>query len=222
MGRSRGATKASIASPPASRVAPRAPSIALPDGGTAELRGDALEVRDREGCLLVRYADGVAEIAAPRGDLVLSAPSGRVVVQSGLDVALEAGRDVVQKGGRAVTLSAAGQEVRLDPGGAEVKADRLSVEARSARAVLGEVALFARAIATTAERVAVAAGDYERMAERVTERARDSLREITDLAEERAGRVRAVVRGVYALTSRRTVMASEDETSIDGSRILLG
>jgi hypothetical protein len=60
------------------------------------------------------------------------------------------------------------------------------------------------------------------MAERVTERARDSLREITDLAEERAGRVRAVVRGVYALTSRRTVMASEDETSIDGSRILLG
>jgi hypothetical protein len=146
-----------------------------------------------------------------------------VVIQSALDVSLEAGRDVVHSAGRAVTLSApGGQEVRLDPSGAEIKADRLSVQAKSSRAVLGEVALLAHAVAATAERIAVTAGEYERVAERVTERARDAFREIVDLAEERAGRVRVLVRGVYSLSSRRTVMTSEDETSIDGSRILLG
>jgi Protein of unknown function (DUF3540) len=202
------------------------PTIALPDGGTAELRGEALEIRDREGCLLVRYADGMAEISAPRGDLRLSAPSGRVVLQSGLDVAIEAGRDVVQAAGRSITLSAAARErdpqVRLDHTGAEIKADRLNVQAESSRAVVGKVTLLAHAIATTADRIAVNAGDYERMAERVTERAKDSFREIVDLAEERVGRVRALVRGVYSLSSRRTVMTSTDDTSIDGSRILLG
>jgi hypothetical protein len=208
------------------RARPRPARIALPDGGTAELRGEALEIRDREGFLMVRYQDGAAEISAPRGDLRLAAPSGRVVIESALDVSVEAGRDVVHRAGRRFDVCAAAPadepQLRVDHAGAEVRADRLDVQARSVRAVLGQAALVARAIATTADRVAVTAGDYERMAGRVVERARDSFREVADLCEERAGRVRALVRGVYALSSRRTAMTSTEDTSIDGSRILLG
>ena len=40
----------------------------------------------------VRYAQGAAEIAAAEGDLRLSAPNGRVVLSSGLDVSIEASR----------------------------------------------------------------------------------------------------------------------------------
>ena len=200
--------------------------LALPDGSTAALRGEALEIRDREGCLMVRYADGVAEISAPRGDLRLSAPGGRVVIESALDVAIEAGRDVVPRAGRRFEVAAGGAggepQLRLDHAGATLATEQLHVQARSARAVFGQAALIARAVATTADRVAVSAGDYEVEACRLVERARDSLREITDLAESRVGRVRALVRGVYALTSRRTVMVSSDDTSIDGSRIQLG
>ncbi len=201
------------------------PAIDLPDGARAELRGDALEIRDPEGCLLVRYKDGVAEISAPRGDLRLAAPSGRVVIESALDVSVEAGRDVIQRAGRRFEVSAAAPaepQLRVDHTGAEVKVDRLDVEARSARTVLGQAAVIARAIATTADQVAITAGTYERLAERAVERAKDSFREVADLCEERAGRVRALVRGVYALSSRRTTMTSTDDTSIDGSRILLG
>jgi hypothetical protein len=175
---------------------------------------------------MVRYRDGVAEISAPRGDLRLAAPAGRVVIESGLDVSVEAGRDVLHRAGRRFEVAAAGHgdapQVRIDHAATELRGEAVNLEARSARAVIGQAALVARAVAATADRMAVTAGQYERLAERVVERARDSFREIADLCEERAGRVRSLVRGVYALSSRRTTMKSSDDTTIDGSRILLG
>jgi hypothetical protein len=209
----------------ASRI-PEPQSLALPDGSTAELRGGALEIRDREGALMVKYQDGVAEISAPRGDLRLAAPAGRVVIQSALDVSVEAGRDVLHRAGRRFEVAAAAPEdapqVRVDHAATELRGEAVNVEAHRARAVIGQAALVARSVAATADRMAIAAGEYERLAERVIERARDSFREVADLCEERAGRVRSLVRGVYALSSRRTTMRSSDDTTIDGSRILLG
>lgn len=200
------------------------PRIALPDGGSAELRGEALEVRDPAGRLVVRYVDGAAEICAASGDLRLSAPQGRVVIQSALDVEVEAGRDVVQRAGRRaeVAVGAGAPQLRVGHAVVEVRTGDLDLRAERSRAVIGEVAVIAHAIVTTAERVALTAAACERTAERVVERARDSYREVQGLAEERLGRVRALVRDVYALSSRRTVMTSSDDTSIDGSRILLG
>jgi hypothetical protein len=205
---------------------PRPPSrLDLPDGGTAELRGEALEVRDREGRLLVRYADGAAEISAPSGDLRLSAPQGRVVLSGALDVAIEAGRDVTHKAGRRIDLSTTAAEepqVRIDGACTELKSDRLHVQAKSSRAVIGQAALVAHAIVTTADRIAVTAGTCELLADRLVERSRDAFREVTDLAQSKLGRVRTLVEGVYSLSSRRTVMVSSDDTTIDGSHISLG
>ncbi len=122
----------------------------------------------------------------------------------------------------AATRADGAPQIHVDHARTEIRADELAVQAQRARAVVGQVALVAHAVAATAERMAVTAGEYELVAERVVERARDSLREVADLAESRVGRVRALVRGVYALSSRRTVMTSSDDTSIDGSRIHLG
>jgi hypothetical protein len=36
------------------------------------------------------------------------------------------------------------------------------------------------------------------------------------------GRARTIVRDLYSLTSRRSVMVSKEETSIDGEKVLLG
>jgi hypothetical protein len=213
-------------SPTAPSPAPTQP-LTLPDGTTAEVRGEALEIRDGEGRLMVRYCDGMAEISAPSGDLRLVAPAGRVVIQSALDVSVEAGRDVLHHAGRHVEISAATRpdgapQLHIDHARTELRTGELHVQAQGARAVVGQVALVAHAVAATADRMAITAGEYELVAERVVTRARDSLREITDLAESRLGRVRALVRGVYSLSSRRTVMTSTDDTSIDGSRIHLG
>ncbi|HSN98233.1 MAG TPA: hypothetical protein VLS89_08040, partial [Candidatus Nanopelagicales bacterium] len=117
--------------------AARPPALALPDGATAELRGEALELRDAEGRLLVRYAGGAAEIASPASDLVLSAPNGRVVLRSGTDVSVEAGRDMSHRAGRRLDLCAgaegAAPQVHIEPAGTRVEAAKLDVRARTAQ-----------------------------------------------------------------------------------------
>lgn len=206
--------------------AAKAPGIELPDGAVAEVRDGALELRDDAGRLLVRYAAGQAEIASPAGDLTLSAPAGRVVLRSGLDVAIDAARDVIHHAGRRVDIAAgevgADPQVRVEPGRAEVKADQLSLQSKTARFVVGQASVFARVIATTAERVATSADRYELTATRLVEKTRDTFRDVADLAQSRIGRARTIVSDVYSLSSGRSVMVSKEETRIDGSKVLLG
>jgi hypothetical protein len=206
--------------------AARAPSVTLPDGAAAEVRDGAIELRDPAGRLLVRYMDGRAEIAAPAGDLTLAAPNGRVVLKSGTDVSIEAARDVVHRAGRRVDVAVGDPEgppqLRVEPAGAEVKVDRIAVQAKAARVAVGQVAFFARSIATTAEKIATRADRYEVEATRLIEKARDTFRDVTELAEERIGRARTLVKDVYSLSAGRTVVTSKEETTIDGKKILLG
>jgi hypothetical protein len=214
--------------------AARAPAVTLPDGSAAEVRDGAIELRDAAGRLLVRYSEGHAEIAAPAGDLTLAAPKGRVVLQSGTDVAVEAARDVVHRAGRRIDLAAGrtdaeneadverAPELRVEPGSASVSVDRIALQAKAGRFAVGQVAVFARAIATTAERIATRADSHELTATRLVEKTRDALRDVSDLAESKIGRARTLVRDVYSLYSGRTVITSKEETTIDGDKILLG
>ena len=199
---------------------------ALSSGGSVSIAGDTVTVRDPGGRILIRYGEGMAEIAVPEGDLTLSAPKGRVVLQSGLDVCVEAARDVVHHAGRRIDLAAGaagnGPQVRVEPTAATVKVAKVSVEATQARLVSSRVALIAGHIATTAEEIAQNVGRYELTANRLIERTQCSFRDVKDLAQSRIGRVRTVVSEVYAVYSRRSVMVSKEETTIDGSKVLLG
>jgi hypothetical protein len=96
------------------------------------------------------------------------------------------------------------------------------VQAKAGRFAVGQAAVFARVIATTAERIATNADSYELRATRLVEKTRDAFRDVTELAESRIGRARTLVRDVYSLCSGRTVVTSKEETTIDGKKILLG
>jgi hypothetical protein len=63
---------------------------------------------------------------------------------------------------------------------------------------------------------------FELTAARLFEKTVDTYREAADLYQTRAGRVRAVIQDAYALYARRTAITSKEETSIDGSKVLLG
>lgn len=200
--------------------------INLPDGGSIDVAGDAVELRDPAGRLLVRYADGCADIAAPSGDLVLGAPGGRIVLRSGLDVSIEAARDVVHRAGRSVELgvgdASAPPQIAITPRSVEVRSERVGVEAEVGRATVGEVSTIARAIVTRTATLAITAERYELSATRLVEKARDAFRDVTDLAQSRMGRVRTIVAGAYTQRAQRTVIVSKDDTSIDGRKIHLG
>jgi hypothetical protein len=59
-------------------------------------------------------------------------------------------------------------------------------------------------------------------AERLVERVKDAYRDIDGLLHTRVGRVRSLVAGAYELLAKTTTVTSEEDTSIDGKRVLLG
>jgi hypothetical protein len=68
-------------------------AVRTPGGASAEVDGERLVLRDTRGCIVVVYdaERGTAQITAPKGDLVLSAPHGKIALKA-REVECEAGR----------------------------------------------------------------------------------------------------------------------------------
>lgn len=85
-----------------------------------------------------------------------------------------------------------------------------------------EVVTAAELVQTTASEVVTKAGRVEVEAGRVVERAGDAYRHVKGLAELQAGRARTLVEGAHQLAAKRTSVQSDEDTIIDGKRVLLG
>ena len=209
----------------AARAAGAGDAIELPDGACAHVVDGALELRDPAGELLLRYADGHAELTTPHGDLVLAAPRGKICLKAATNVEIEAVRDVTHRAGRRVDTRVgehAQPQLRIGQGATEIHSERLDVVAQTSDLKTGRATIVAQGIATTARTLACTVERYDLKAERIVEKARDAFRDVTGLLQSRVGRARTMVDDVYALYSRRTVMVSKEDTSVDGERILLG
>jgi hypothetical protein len=131
------------------------------------------------------------------------------------------GQLVIGAGNGRVRLAAA--EIEIEAGASlRVAAPRLELAVTETSAAIGRATVVAREIETTARRVLADVERYELRATRLYESVKDAFREVEDLAQTRAGRLRTLVKGVHTLFSERNVMVSEKETKVDGSRILLG
>jgi hypothetical protein len=190
--------------------AANAPSIALPGGGRVTVEGGAVAIADAEGRVLVRWAEGSAEIAAPTGDLTLAAPAGKVAVRAAKDVEISAGPEP------------AAPQIRVGAVETRVEAERLEVKADAGSVAVAEASVVARRIATTAQSVVQHVERFELTATRLVEKTRDTFRDASDLAQTRVGRARTIVKEAYALYAKRTSLTSTEDTSIDGSKVLLG
>jgi hypothetical protein len=183
--------------------------LPLPDGSTVIVDDGAVEITDPKGRVLVRFRDGAAEIAAPAGDLVLSAPTGRVVIRAAREIALEAGTE-------------GSARIGLDAAAARVEAPQVEIKAESARLTTTEATVLARRIATTATTLVQSVERFELTASRLIERTRDVFRDASELSQTRVGRARTIVKEAFTLHARRTALTSTEDTSIDGSKVLLG
>lgn len=204
-------------------------AVVVSDGAHATRVGDTIELRDAEARLLIRYRDGQLELSPLRGDLVLAAPQGRVRVQAALDLELAAGRDVQVAGARRVELAAGSSErdehassLKIDHGGATLTGKTVELRAKRLASFAAAVEVVAGALRTGAATIETRASKVETFAERVKLEARDVLSEVLELVEVRAGKMRSIVRGHYAVESQSTSLASKDDTSVDGRRVLLG
>lgn len=196
--------------------------LALEDGTRALLHDGGLELRDGDDRLLVRYADGTAQISAPR-DLELCAPNGQVRVAAGTDIDLSAARDIVTSAGRKLSFDAADQQhLEMSPQRTHLNASRLHVDSKETRLATSQATVLARSISTTAERIATQVQRYELTATKLVEKSRDVFRTALGLVQHRIGRQKTIVTDTLSMRARRTVIVSKQDTSIDGERVLLG
>lgn len=208
-------------------LAARGATLRTPQGATAAIEGERIEIRDASGALAVAFdaATGAARIAAPSGDLTLAAPRGKVIVEAGVDLELRAQRDVKHRAARRITSEVAeGGEPELVIGRSSMKVTAEAVDVTSSRASLhtDEATILADKLATTAAQVISTVGRLEVRAERLIEHAKDVYRNVDGLLQTRARRARTLVEGTFQLMSRRASLTSKEETSIDGKRVLLG
>ncbi|MGZ3423655.1 MAG: DUF3540 domain-containing protein [Polyangiales bacterium] len=85
-----------------------------------------------------------------------------------------------------------------------------------------ELVLSAESVRIEGKQVAITSGVLELHAERVIERFTDVYREIEGAFHQRAGRLLSYVDGAMHMFAKRTNITSEEDTNIDGKRVMLG
>jgi hypothetical protein len=171
--------------------------------------GDTLSAQRAGGCLLV----------PERGDEVLVADNGeRAFILSVLTREGDMGR---------ITLPGAST---IEGGEISFSASRiLDLEAPriSLTGILGEVkfkglSLLSQWCDARIRKITTAAEIWDRVVGRLTERIRDSYRQIENTEQTTAGRIRTVVKGRFSLSSKNAALTAEEEVKLDGKKIHLG
>lgn len=166
-------------------------------------RSEVVEVVDEDTVQVRRI--GAAPSALDTAELSVLGyaprPGDRVVVRRGSDAWFVIG--VLGEARRRMALRCEGDDVVVSAVGRVVLRAE-SVELRGDQSVLVET------------------GRLETRARRIFEAAEDVYREAEGLSQTRAGRLRVLVEGALQLFARRTTLASEEETVVDGRRVLLG
>jgi hypothetical protein len=99
---------------------------------------------------------------------------------------------------------------------------RLGIDAVHLDVTTREATILADAIRTTAEEIATTVARFELRAHRIVESSVDAVRTCEGLLHIAAARARAVVSGAYEVIAKRTSIVSDEDTTIDGKRVLLG
>lgn len=182
------------------KTAPAEVRLETAAGASVAVEGDRIVVRNPSGDIVVVYDSqtGSATIVAPRGDLKLESPHGRVLIAAGKDLELTSGA-----------------RTRL-------RSDQLDLEVSSATVKVGFADLAAEAIRLVSPGVSLGIGRLQLDAQRVLQRARETYQEVEGAMETRAGRVRTLVKGATQVFSKSTSIVSEEDTFLDGRRVLLG
>jgi hypothetical protein len=102
-----------------------------------------------------------------------------------------------------------------------VAAEGFVLEAPSVHAKVGEARVEGRSLSATFERVKTAAAVIETSAGRILERAKNVYREVEELSQTRAGRLRLVAEKTVSLLGQRAVVKAREDVKIKGDKVYL-
>lgn len=168
-----------------------------PQGSSAPPPGSAPSARPR--CFAERLPDG---------SVALLDRERRVVVRYDGDT-------LTLGDGRANLALVTRGEVAIDAGS-------VRIASRSTTAAWGDASFSFTALRESARKVVREARELETRAARKVEELGVLRQTVTDVVEHRWKRARTFVDDTFALRARKTKVASTEDTSIDGRRVLLG
>lgn len=184
-------------------------SVTVADGTRAFVAegGDTLRVADAKGRVLFehRAGEGRTIVYAPAGDLELRADHGRIDLVAAEGIRLHSERKLELEGERSVTVTT----------------PALSARTGVATLMASEASVVAKTLTTAAETARHVAGVLEVEAGRIVERAKNAYREIEELSQTRAGRMRLVAKATFHLLGERALLKAEKEMKLDGEKIYL-
>lgn len=102
-----------------------------------------------------------------------------------------------------------------------VAAEGFELETPSVHAKVGEARVEGRTLSTTFERMKTAAGVIETSAGRILERAKNAYREVEELSQTRAGRLRLVAEKTVSMLGQRAVVKAKEDVKIKGDKVYL-
>jgi hypothetical protein len=196
------------------------------DGTTVRLRefegSEVLTIESPDGALLFEHRDGRSRICAPRGTLELRAEAGDLELRAAKRVRLEADEGVELRSARGVRLDVDSSHLSLTRRGLQVVVDELRAKlGRAETAVRGDANLEAEVVTVAAEVVRTKAQQVQLDADQLVERARESFRDIKELAQTRAGRMRMVAEETFRVLAERTLLKARQDVKLKGKTIYL-
>ena len=209
------------------------PQVETRAGGTASVvedeEGERIEVRDNDDNLVLRYdpSTGAAHLRVPQGGLSVAAPDGDLTLAAGGTVRLH-GESVEVSARSRVRLMVhdlAGRALstlRMGRQSTQISTPRARLDAHRTDVALGRASISGDHLETRASSIRTTAERIETVADRVTERVGSAYRNVKELLQTRAGRVRTLVSGTWRARSKRADLRSEENFKVDGRRIHLG
>jgi len=206
------------------RVVEAHPSAVRADDGVEALvldEGATLTVRDARGATLFTHDARTGQSRVhTSGDLTLTAPQGHLDLSAAKSVKVAAPTVELRAHAKPGTDDAP-STLRLGPDGAALESERLEVTAQRGRVAVEDATFASNRLETAVKKARHIAGVVETRAERIVERARDVFREVDELNQVRAGRLRMVARGTWSVLSKRTTLKAEDDLALLGDKIHL-
>jgi hypothetical protein len=206
--------------------------LVLRDGTSASVsespEGEVLSVRDSSGRLVFEHhAAAHRSVVHAVGNLELRADEGGILLSARDTVRVHSEREVRLESEHAVRLGTTpaadrpASSLSMDARGTRLATPHLEARADTARAELDEASLSVRALSTTCQTVRQAVDVLEVKAGRILEHAENVYREVKDLAQTRAGRMRLVAEASLHLFGRRTLFKAKEDLKLKADKIHL-
>ena len=197
--------------------------LEAPDGSRVALEHDedgaVWRLSDAEGRLVFEHRAGKSVVSV--GDDLELRAGGDIALEAGGEVRIEGERALVA-GEAAVSLRSEGSELTLDEDRTRLTTTILETRAERADVQVEEANLVAGTLRTVVHRLRERADVVERTAGRVVERAREVYREVEELSQTKAGRLRFVARTALTLLGEQTQVQAREDVKIKGEKIYLG